>query len=71
MASKTAAPDLNWAQVDERFAVQRVTTLQWRAILLEELDRPIVRGHLRRVIGKRIGPGVYELRLEPLEARRG
>ena len=67
MASKTEAPDLDWTGKDEKYLYARATTRQWQAILLEERDRPIVRGRLRRVVGKRVGPGVYELRLEPLE----
>ena len=54
----------------EDLAYQRMTTAEWRAALLAELDRPIIRGHVRQLVAKRIGPGVVELRLAPLEAKR-
>jgi hypothetical protein len=48
-------------------AYQRVTTKEWKAMLLAERDRPIVKGRLRRVVARNLGAGVLELRLAPLE----
>ena len=42
----------------------RMTTNDWRFMLLNQYDRPTIRGHVRQLVGKRIGPGVYEIRLE-------
>jgi hypothetical protein len=50
----------------EGLAYQRVTVAEWRAILLAERDRPIIRGHVRQIVAKRLGAGVMELRLKPL-----
>lgn len=40
----------------------RVTTQEWKSILLNELDRPIVNGEIVQLVGKRLMPGVYEIR---------
>ena len=61
------SPSLDWTSLAEDLLRYRVTTSQWRAILLEERDTPIVRGRLRQVVAKRVGPGIYELRLTPLK----
>lgn len=45
----------------------RIPTKLWREILLSDLDRPIIRGEIRQLVGKRIGPGVYEITLEPIK----
>lgn len=47
---------------------ERVTAKEWRGILLNGEDKIVVNGHARRIIGKRIGPGVYEIYKEPLNA---
>jgi len=66
---KVAPPPLypGFWQLAEGLASQRVTTAEWRAMLLAEYDRPIIRGHLRQVVAKRLGAGVLELRLEPMK----
>jgi hypothetical protein len=46
---------------------QRITTKQWREMLLNEHDRLIYNGRLRTLQGKKIGPGVYEISKKPLE----
>ena len=46
---------------------QRITTKEWRTILLEGKDTIIFRGHMRKLIGKRIFPGVVEIYKEPLK----
>lgn len=40
----------------------RVTTEEWKGILLNELDRPIVNGEIVQLVGKKVGPGVYDIR---------
>ena len=54
-------------QVAEEHAYQRVTTKEWREMLLNEADRPIIRGHVRQVVARPLGGGVLELRLVPLQ----
>lgn len=39
----------------------RCTTAVWRYILLNEYDRPVVRGSLVTLIGRNLGAGVYEI----------
>ena len=51
---------------NEKLAYQRVTTAEWRSMLLSEYDKPIIRGNLRQIVGKNLGAGVVELRLVPL-----
>lgn len=36
---------------------QRMTTAEWRAILLDEKDKIIRNGDLRRLVAKRLGAG--------------
>jgi len=43
----------------------RVTTKTWRRVLLEERDRIVFQGRVRRLVAKRVGPGVYEVSKEP------
>ena len=50
----------------EKLAYQRVTTAEWRSMLLSEYDKPIIRGNLRQIVGKNLGAGVVELRFVPL-----
>jgi len=40
---------------------QRMSTSQWRQLLLEERDTILYRGDLVRLKGVRVGPGVYEV----------
>ncbi len=51
---------------DEHVRV-RVTTKVWTEILLSDLDRPLIHGRIRQLVGKKIGPGVYEITLQPLD----
>lgn len=53
-------------RMSEQFAYQRMTVAEWRAVLLAGMDRPIIRGRLRKLIAKNLGAGVVELRLQPL-----
>ena len=41
----------------------RVPEKIWRAMLLSHKDTMMVRGDIRHIIGKKIGPGVWELSL--------
>ncbi len=52
--------------MDEKLICQRMTVAEWRAVLLAEKDVITRKGRLRKLVGKRIGPGVIEVRLEPL-----
>ena len=38
---------------------ERMTTKQWKEALLKEEDIFAFRGHVTKLIGRRIGPGVY------------
>ena len=38
-----------------------ISTKQWREHLLEIGNKIIFKGHLRELVGRRIGPGVYEI----------
>ena len=40
---------------------QRMTTKEWKEILLNYEEQIIFRGNLIRLIGKKVGPGVYEV----------
>ena len=51
----------------EKYASQRVTTKQWRNMLLEGKDTMIKNGRIRKIVAKRLGAGVLELRLAPLK----
>ena len=55
----------HWVYEDYK---ERMTTKEWGEILLEHRDRIIFRGHSRRIVGKRIEPGVYEVFKELLNA---
>lgn len=63
------APRLSLAfyQMREEVAYQRVTTKEWKAMLLADRDRPIIRGYLRQIVAKRLGAGIVELRLKPMK----
>lgn len=54
-------------EVREELAYQRATTKEWKAMLLAERDRPIIRGHLRQIVAKQLGAGIVELRLKPMK----
>ena len=55
--------DAHWQFEDHR---QRVTTKQWRLLLLHNLDKLTFNGHLRQLKAKSLGAGVYEIYKEPL-----
>jgi hypothetical protein len=47
---------------------QRLTTKQWKTILLNEDDKIIFKGRLRQLVAKNLGAGVVEISKKPLEA---
>lgn len=53
----------NLWHVREDLFYARVPTKLWTEILLLELDRPLVHGRIVQLVGKRVGPGVYEIRV--------
>ncbi len=55
-----------WDFDDPAYCYQRMTTTEWRQILLEEKDTIIVRGRVRQLVAKSLGAGVVEIRMEPL-----
>ena len=46
---------------------QRVTTKEWREILLDGDDRMIFHGRVRQLVGKKLGAGVVEISKASLE----
>jgi len=46
---------------------QRMTTKEWKAILLEEEDIIFVHGRMRHLKAKSLGSGVVEVYKQPLE----
>lgn len=46
---------------------QRLTTRQWRTVLLHEDDKFIMNGHLRQLKAKNLGAGVVEVSKVPLK----
>lgn len=47
---------------------QRITTKDWKEVLLDNRDKLIKQGHIRQLVAKNLGYGVVEVSLEPLEA---
>ncbi len=50
--------NMHWNLAEYR---QRVTVKEWREILLAEMDTIVFRGAIVKLVGKRVGPGVYEI----------
>jgi len=46
---------------------QRMPLRDWQQICLRGEDSVIFHGKLRRLVGKRVCPGVYEIHKEPLD----
>lgn len=44
---------------------QRMTSKEWKEILLEEKDSIIIAGNLRQLVAKSLGSGVVEISLKP------
>ena len=55
---KSILNDLHFKQLDYK---QRVTTKEWKNILLNNQDKIIYKGTVVNLIGKNIGAGVYEI----------
>ncbi len=54
----------HWQLEDFR---QRMTREDWRQILLNGQDSIVVKGHIRYLVAKNLGAGVYEVYKEPLK----
>ncbi len=65
--SKTAHDilhDSHWVLEDY---VQRMTVKEWKKILEETADTPIIKGRLRRLVAQRLGFGFVDVRKVPLD----
>lgn len=58
---------INEAHYREEGYVQRIRTKMWTTMLLAGVDTLFVNGRQRQLVGKSIGPGVYEIKKKPLE----
>lgn len=47
---------------------ERMTTAEWKAILLGNNDSIVYKGELRRLVAKKLGYGVVEVYKAPLES---
>lgn len=56
--------DGHWIFEDYR---QRMTTKQWKELLLAEEDMIIFKGRLRHLVAKSLGCGVVEIYKKPLK----
>lgn len=45
---------------------QRMTTKEWRTVLLDGADEVFIHGHLRQLVAKNLGAGVVEVSVAPL-----
>jgi len=45
---------------------ERMTTKEWREVLLDHGDKLIFRGHLRQLKATSLGAGVYEISKKPM-----
>ena len=52
---------------NEKFAIQRCTTKEWKEILLKGMDTIVAHGYVRQLVGKNIGCGVIQITMEPLK----
>jgi hypothetical protein len=43
-----------------------MTTAEWKQVLAEEADTPIVKGHLRKLRAKPLGYGFVDVSKEPV-----
>ncbi len=58
----------HWVREDYR---QRMTTKQWKKLLLDKEDGLIFHGRVRQLKAKSLGAGVYEVYKEPLADLKG
>ena len=54
--------------MDEGLVAQRMRDKEWAEILLANEDKITVRGRLRQLVAKKLGYGVVEITLSPLDA---
>ena len=59
----------NWYR-NPTACMARVTTEQWKQMLLDERDSFMALGHLWQLRATRVGPGVYEIRAEEKALRK-
>ena len=55
----------HWISEDYK---ERVTTKEWKEMLLNDTDHIIFQGNMRQIVGKKIFAGVMEISKAPLEA---
>jgi len=46
---------------------ERITSKQWREMLLNDADKIIFRGNYRKIVGKNLGHGVVEIGKKPMK----
>jgi len=63
---KTAYEILNDNHWNLEAYSQRMTIAEWKQILSEEADHPIVKGRPRRLVAKPLGYGFVDVSKEPL-----
>jgi hypothetical protein len=62
-----AVSDLKGALFQGRTKPYRVRTKVWKHMLINEKDTIVIKGKVRRLIGKNIGAGVYEVWLKEIQ----
>jgi len=58
----------HWVREDYR---QRMTSKEWKKLLLDKEDRLIFHGRVRQLKAKSLGAGVFEIYKEPLTELKG
>ena len=53
----------HWVFEDYR---QRITTKQWKCFLLQDDDKIVFKGRVRKLVAKKLGYGVVEVYKRPL-----
>lgn len=66
-ATMPVLSDNHWTMEAYR---QRMTTKEWKKLLLANEDSIIFRGHVRRLIAKSLGCGVVEIYKSPLKEEK-
>ena len=56
-----------WTIADESLVKQRMKASDWAQILLASRDQVIIRGRCRELVAKKMGYGIVEVTLKPLE----
>lgn len=66
--SKSILSDNHWTM---KYYKQRMKVADWKNLLLNDDDKIIYRGHLTRLIGKKLGYGVVEVSKQACDERNG